>query len=74
LRGKERERNESPGGDPVYFHLLRGRRRSDIGMVVFSDLLPLFRITENFPGTALNSENPNEKHCFNPAHKEWKQV
>jgi hypothetical protein len=43
-------------------------------MIIPSNPSPLFKITENLPGTALNSENPNEKHCSNPAHKRWEQV
>jgi hypothetical protein len=74
LRGEKRERDENPGGVPVYFYSLRGRRGSGIGMVAPSDPSPSFRITENFPGTALNSENPNERYCSNFAYKGWKQV
>jgi hypothetical protein len=69
LRDKKKERNESPNSSPVYFHLLRDKKGSDIGKITPFNPLPSFRTTENLPGTALNSENPNEKHCSNPAHK-----
>jgi hypothetical protein len=74
LRGEKRERDENPGNAPIYFHLLRGRKRSGIGMVIPSDPSPPFRTTENLSGTALNSENLNERHCFNPVYKGWEQV
>jgi hypothetical protein len=74
LRGEERERDESPGGAPVYFHLLRGRKRSGIGMVASSDPPPPFRTTENLPETAQNLETPSEERCTNPAHQVWEQA
>jgi hypothetical protein len=80
LRDEEKERNESPGGGPVYFHLLKrevrdkSRKGPDPGNSIFSDLPPPFRTTENFPGTAQNLKNPSEKCCTNPAYQVWEQA
>jgi hypothetical protein len=80
LRGEEKERDESPGGNPVYFHLLKeearskSRKRPGPGNLTFSDPPPPFRITENLPETAQNLETPSEKRCTNPAHQVWEQA
>jgi hypothetical protein len=77
LRDKEKERDESLGSSPVYFHLLKGevrgrdRKGPDPGNLIFSDFSPLFRTTENLPETAQNFETPSEKCCTNPAHQVW---
>jgi hypothetical protein len=75
LRNKKKKRNENPDGSPVYFHLLRGRARDknrkglSPNNSIFSDPPPPFRITEYFPRTAQNLENPSEKCCINLAHQ-----
>jgi hypothetical protein len=80
LRGEERERDESLGGEPVYFYLLKGktgkrsRRESSPDGSNFLNLLPFFRITEDLPGIAQNLEIPSEKRCINLAYKVWEQA
>jgi hypothetical protein len=76
LRGEERERDESSGEAPIYFHLLRGgapRRGSGQrtpSTSTLSDPPPPFRTTEDLPATAQAAGS----HCTNPEHKAWEQV
>jgi hypothetical protein len=80
LRDEKKERDESPGGSPVYFHLLRGgargrgRKGPGPGNLTFSDPPPPFRTTENFPEMAQNFEIPSEERCTNLAHQMWEQT
>jgi hypothetical protein len=80
LQSKRKERDESPGDNPVYFHLLKERARGrdrkgpGPGNSTFSNPPPPFRTTENFPETAQNLKIPSEKCCTNPAYQVWKQV
>src|SRR5450755_1774576 len=70
LRGKEKERDQSPDGAPIYFHLMRGRSQRTPSTSTLSDPPPPFRTTDDLPATAQITEN----RCTNPVHQEWEQV